>query len=67
MSTDMQKVIKLLEELKNKIDSIESKIQEFEIIFDAADIIEEHIEEEENKYNTEWRKLRWRRSKQLLK
>tara|TARA_Y100000401_G_C8145393_1_gene136929 strand:+ start:212 stop:517 length:306 start_codon:yes stop_codon:yes gene_type:complete len=75
MSTDMLRVIKLLQEnkkellklhkenkeykkilsvIQSKIDSIESKIQEFEIIFDAADIIEEHREEEENKYNTEW-------------
>jgi hypothetical protein len=54
MSTEIQKVFKLLQELKRQVDSIESKIQEFEIIFDAADIIEEHREEEEDKYNTEW-------------
>tara|TARA_R100000005_G_C4931045_1_gene160027 strand:- start:52 stop:357 length:306 start_codon:yes stop_codon:yes gene_type:complete len=45
---------RILSSMMQKIDSIESKIQEFEIIFDAADIIEEHKEEEENKYNTEW-------------
>jgi hypothetical protein len=54
MSTEINKLIKLVKEIKDKVDSIESKIQEFEIIFDAADIIEEHKEEEENRYNTEW-------------
>ncbi len=52
--SDIQKVLKILQELKRQVDSIESKINEFEIIFDAADIIEEHREEEENKYSTEW-------------
>jgi hypothetical protein len=54
MSTEINKVIKILKEIKDQVDSIESRIQEFEIIFDAADIIEEHKEAEENKYNTEW-------------
>ena len=52
--SDIQKILKVLQELKRQVDSIESKINEFEIIFDAADIIEEHKEEEENKYSTEW-------------
>ena len=54
MSTELQKVLEILKHIQLKIDAIESKISEFEIIFDAADIIEEHREEEENKYNTEW-------------
>jgi len=54
MSTELKKVLEILQHIQLKIDAIESKISEFEIIFDAADIIEEHREEEENKYNTEW-------------
>ena len=54
MSTQIQKVLEILQNIQLKIDAIESKMAEFEIIFDAADIIEEHKEDEENKYNTEW-------------
>ena len=45
---------KILKYIDKKVEEISSRIQEFEIIMDAADIIEEHMEEEENRYNTEW-------------
>ena len=44
---------KILKTLCSKLDGINSKIAEFEIVFDAAEIIEEEREEAE-KYNTEW-------------
>jgi hypothetical protein len=40
--------------MDRKISDISNKVQEFEIIMDAAEIIEDHMEEEENKYNSEW-------------
>ena len=49
--SDLKKILKYMD---RKLEEVSSKIQEFEIIMDAADIIEEHMEEEENKYNTEW-------------
>jgi DNA repair exonuclease SbcCD ATPase subunit len=49
--TDIKKYIKTI---NLKITEIASKIQEFEILMDAAELLEEHMEEEENKYNTEW-------------
>jgi DNA anti-recombination protein RmuC len=48
---DIKKFLKMMD---RKISDISNKIQEFEIIMDAAEIIEEHMEEEENKYSTEW-------------
>ena len=40
--------------MDKKLNDISEKIKEFEIIMDAADIIEEHMDDEEEKYNTEW-------------
>lgn len=48
---DLKKDIK---SLTKKIDIVLDKIQEFEIVFDAADIIEEHMENNDNNYSTEW-------------
>ncbi len=49
--TDIKKTFKMLDK---KIGLILNKIQEFEVIMDAAELIEEHMDDEEEKYNTEW-------------
>jgi hypothetical protein len=53
-SKDMNDLKKLIKNLDKKVDLVLSKIQEFEIIMDAAELIEEQMDEEEDKYNTEW-------------
>lgn len=54
VSKEMADLKKLLKSLDKKISLILEKVQEFEIVMDAAEILEEHMEEEEDKYNTEW-------------
>ena len=54
LQKDTSDLKNILHNLETKIDAVESKIQDFEIVFDAAEILEERQEEEENKYNTEW-------------
>jgi peptidoglycan hydrolase CwlO-like protein len=55
-SKDMNDLKKLIKNLDKKVDLVLNKIQEFEVIMDAAELIEEQMEEEEeeDKYNTEW-------------
>ena len=53
-SKDISDIKKTLKIMERRVLDIANKVQEFEIIMDAADIIEEQIETEENKYNTEW-------------
>jgi hypothetical protein len=53
-SKDIGDIKKLIKNLEKKIDLVLNKIQEFEIIMDAAELIEEQRDEEEDKYNTEW-------------
>ena len=48
---DLKKIIKILE---RKIDIIIDKIQDFEIVLDAAEILEERIQQDSQEYNTEW-------------
>ncbi len=51
---DLKKIVKTLE---RKINLILDKIQEFEVVLDAADLLEEQIEkhdQERKEYNTEW-------------
>ena len=48
---DIKKTIKILE---RKIDIIIDKIQDFEVVLDAAEILEERIAEEEIDYGQEW-------------
>lgn len=45
---------KLFKSLDKRVSEIASKIQEFEVLMDAAELLEEQMEEEESKYNTEW-------------
>lgn len=54
VSKEMSDLKKLLKNLDKKISLVLEKIEEFEIVLDAADILEEQMEEEEDKYNTEW-------------
>lgn len=44
---------KILKSIERKVDAIADKIQEFEIVFDAAEILEDQIEKQ-REYNTEW-------------
>jgi|TARA_B100001094_G_scaffold318905_1_gene363017 hypothetical protein len=53
-SKDISDIKKTLKIMERRVLDIANKVQEFEIIMDAADIIEEQIETEENKYNTDW-------------
>ena len=48
---DIKKTIKILE---RKIDIIIDKIQDFEVVLDAAEILEERIAAEEIDYGQEW-------------
>ncbi len=46
---------KILKTMERKVDLILDKIQEFEVVFDAAELIEEQIERQnESEYNSEW-------------
>jgi hypothetical protein len=54
LSKDNNDIKKILKNLEKKIDLVLRKIQEFEIVMDAAEIIEEHMDDENEKYNTEW-------------
>lgn len=48
---------KILKKMDQKVNQISNKIQEFEIILDTAEALEEHLEEQEQQeegYNTEW-------------
>ena len=54
ISKELQEVKKYIKQINSKILTVLDKIQEFEIIMDAAEILEDHIQEEEDKYNTEW-------------
>lgn len=44
---------KLLKHIDKQLIDISRKVQEFEIILDAAELIEDQMEEKD-KYNTEW-------------
>jgi len=48
----------VFEDLNKKMNLILNKVQEFEIVLDAAEIIEEHIEDQESQakdiFNTDW-------------
>ena len=48
---------KILKKMDQKVNQISNKIQEFEIILDTAEALEEHLEEQEQQdegYSTEW-------------
>ena len=47
---DLKKIIKNID---SKINIVHDKIQEFEVVFDAAEIIEDELERQQE-YNTEW-------------
>ena len=52
-SKEFSDMKKLLKKMDQKLGQILDKIQEFEIIMDAAEMLEEHMEEKDE-YNTEW-------------
>ena len=45
---------KILKNLEKQIKSISDRLAEFEIIMDAAEILEDQVIEEEDIYNTDW-------------
>ena len=52
--TDIKRTLKRIDQ---KISNVLDKIQEFEIVLDAAEVLENHIddqEDKENEYDTEW-------------
>jgi len=55
---DIQKenkdIKKILSKIERNLSLLVNKIQEFEIVFDAAEIIEEEIERQIEDYNTDW-------------
>lgn len=51
---DILEIKKTLKNMDRQINEIMLKVQEFEIIMDAAELLEEHMEDEAEKYNTEW-------------
>jgi peptidoglycan hydrolase CwlO-like protein len=54
LSKDISEIKKAIKSLDNKMSILIDKIQELEIIMDAAEILEEFQQEEQEKYNTEW-------------
>ena len=59
ISLDIAEIKQILISAQKRLDSIDTKIQEFEIIMDAAEILESQMdiqddEEEEDKYNSQW-------------
>lgn len=44
---------KILKSIERKLNLVADKIQEFEVVFDAAQIIEDEVEKQQE-YNTEW-------------
>ena len=55
VSKDNKEFKKILKNLERKINLVLDKIQDFEVVFDAAELIEDQIEKQDkDKYNTEW-------------
>ena len=51
---DNRDIKKILSKIERNLSLLVNKIQEFEIVFDAAEIIEEEIERQIEDYNTDW-------------
>ena len=51
---DNKDIKKILSKIERNLSLLVNKIQEFEIVFDAAEIIEEEIERQMEDYNTDW-------------
>jgi hypothetical protein len=54
LSKDISEIKRAIKSLDNKMSILIDKIQELEVIMDAAEILEEFQQEEQEKYNTEW-------------
>ena len=55
LEKDNKELKKIIKNLERKINLVLDKIQEFEVVFDAAELIEDQIEKQErSEYNTEW-------------
>jgi len=53
LEKDNKELKRIIKNLERKINLVLDKIQEFEVVFDAAELIEDQIEKQE-KYNSEW-------------
>lgn len=51
---NIEEIKRSIRTLDKKVSLILDKIQELEVIIDAAELIEEQMEENEDIYNTEW-------------
>lgn len=47
-------ISKKIQQIDQRIEMILEKIEEFEVIMDASELLEDHIEEQRQLYNTEW-------------
>ena len=55
LEKDNKELKKIIKNLERKINLVLDKIQDFEVVFDAAELIEDQIEKQDKeKYNTEW-------------
>ena len=55
LEKDNKELKKIIKNLERKINLVLDKIQDFEVVFDAAELIEDQIEKQDkNTYNTEW-------------
>ncbi len=54
LSKDISEIKRAIKSLDSKMSILIDKIQELEVIMDAAEILEEFQQEEQEKYNTEW-------------
>jgi len=54
ISKDLGEIRKLIKHTDSKIDAIMEKIQEFEIILDAAELFEQHMDNNEEEYKRDW-------------
>lgn len=54
ISKELAEIRKLIKNTDSKIDAIMEKIQEFEIILDAAELFEQHMDNSESEYKKDW-------------
>jgi hypothetical protein len=54
LSKDIGDIKRAIKSLDAKMSLLIEKIQQLEVIMDAAEILEEYQDEEQEKYNTEW-------------
>ena len=53
LQKENKEIKKILKNIEKKLEILSDKIQEFEVVFDAAEILEEEMDRRDE-YNTEW-------------